>query len=83
MMKPGDQPAWPVARRDGNGQARIYEGMTKRESFAMAAMQAYIAGSIQTLPKHADVVKWSIEMADQMIDGLNPLTTVADGESDA
>ena len=65
MMKNGDMPAMPI-EINGFGQyaPEVYVGLTKREMFAMAAMQGLLADSnVQTI----SAVNIAVECADLLL----------------
>ena len=65
MMKNGDMPAMPI-EINGFGQyaPEVYGGLTKREMFAMAAMQGLLADSnVQTI----SAVNIAVECADLLL----------------
>lgn len=50
-------------------------GLTKREAFAMAAMQGYLASyPSDSSPNAVNVAKYSVEYADALIEALNKET---------
>ena len=69
MMKNGDMPAMPI-EINGFGQyaPEVYGGLTKREMFAMAAMQGLLADSnVQTI----SAVNMAVECADLLLRKLD------------
>ncbi len=69
MMKNGDMPAMPI-EINGFGQyaPEVYGGLTKREMFAMAAMQGFLADSnVQTI----SAVNMAVECADLLLRKLD------------
>ena len=74
-MKNGDMPAMPI-EINGFGQyaPEVYGGLTKREMFAMAAMQGILSNpsAIDVITSStADwVVKGSLLAADALLNGL-------------
>ena len=73
MMKNGDTPAMPTPYADlaQNGSRELYcteSGLTKREMFAMAAMQGLLADSnVQTI----SAVNMAVECADLLLRKLD------------
>ena len=68
-MKNGDMPAMPI-EINGFGQyaPEVYGGLTKREMFAMAAMQGLLADSnVQTI----SAVNMAVECADLLLRKLD------------
>lgn len=72
-MKNGDMPAYPQSYEKDETRAKIMEaglkvkGMTKREAFAMAAMQGIIANDGGGPP---DVAHRAVVMADELLKQL-------------
>ena len=69
MMKNADMPAMPI-EIDGHGQyaPEAHTGLTKREMFAMAAMQGLLADSnVQTI----SAVNMAVECADLLLRKLD------------
>ena len=69
MMKNDDMPAMPI-EINGFGQyaPEVYSGLTKREMFAMAAMQGLLADSnVQTI----SAVNMAVECADLLLRKLD------------
>jgi hypothetical protein len=70
----GNDPASPVLMQPDSLQNETSLGLTKREQFAMAAMQGILAKrDIDDLMKGqvVDVAGLSVDMADLLIDALN------------
>ena len=65
MMKNGDMPAMPIEINGFRQYApEVYGGLTKREMFAMAAMQGLLADSnVQTI----SAVNIAVECADLLL----------------
>ena len=66
MLNNSDMPSSPVFRSDGfmarGNDGEKYRGLTKREAFAMAAMQGFAAANEQystTEFMAGDAVKWA------------------------
>lgn len=76
-MKNGDLPAMPIvmvteqSQYNGNTYAEVkqsYDGLTKRERFAMAAMQGILSNGVDfTLHEDKDVAKAAIIHADNLL----------------
>lgn len=71
-MKNGDLPAMPVPEQllqDESGRYTIHQtGITKREMFAMAAMQGLVSSGMDwTLYDHRDVSEQAVIMADALL----------------
>lgn len=59
----------------GFKQLQADRGLTKREAFAMAAMQGYLASyPSDSSPNAVNVAKYSVEYADALIEALNKET---------
>ena len=82
METKGNDPASPteVAYVDGvlcgiqtGNSSGISIGLTKREQFAMAAMQAYAGADYvgNTGVPHEEIAKWAVNQADALINALN------------
>jgi len=73
MKTNGNEPAYPTTEYDNNGYAIRGFGLTKREQFAMSAMQAY-AGADHVgnsgMP-HEEIARWAVNQADALIYALN------------
>ena len=69
-MKNADLPAMPqnnsetLCRQTGTANP-LHSGLTKREQFAMAAMQGILSGTKSMLS--ADIVEASVAFADQLL----------------
>jgi len=76
MNTQGNNPAYPLmpSHTDPNSvMGENYQGMTIRQQFAMAAMQAY-AGADHVgnsgMP-HEEIAEWAVKQADALIVALN------------
>ncbi len=82
-MENGNQLAFPVSETQHTGFAhsgeKIYTavhsgGLTKREMFAMAAMQGIMSGRNETIEQRGyppqEVALWSIQIADELLKQL-------------
>ena len=78
-MKNGDMPVTPVVGSNGRIQAftddegfsAMATGLTKREAFAMAAMQGLAAGDTDNRATHEDLAIGSVIMADALLKELS------------
>jgi hypothetical protein len=62
----GDRPAYPT-------NARMYseaQGMSKRELFAMAAMQGILSGHMASEGREKSIADQSVRMADELLKAL-------------
>jgi hypothetical protein len=77
-MNNGDKPAAPidfkysVAHGSLKKVHEMHSGLTKREAFAMAAMQGFLAGDgFEFLAKSEETIAmWSVSMADALLAAL-------------
>lgn len=74
-MKNADKPAFPIKGIDNEDyleQCELAKGLTKRERFAMAAMQGYCGGEWtgQSGIPHSKIAEWSVGMADTLLNEL-------------
>ena len=76
MKTNGNDPANPVLTQSASMQNETSLGLTKREQFAMAAMQGMynngvmtISGSIDRSPDGIDIM--AVQAADELINALN------------
>jgi hypothetical protein len=61
-----------TAYPSGNVFGFISDGrLTKREAFAMAAMQGHAANAAFEAASKQQICRWSVEMADALIEALN------------
>ena len=67
-MENSKQPAFPFTWQNNDGEPCAETGLTKREYFAVKAMQGYV------VERHAQVesdmkkiAEWSVKMADQLL----------------
>lgn len=72
-MKNSEQPAYPVTRRIGNNITETAYGISKREYFAVMALQGILSsrGLQQALSR--DSIYWedyAIEIADKLLEKL-------------
>jgi hypothetical protein len=61
-MNNADMPAVPV-----QDARRYYPGLTKREAFAMAAMQGLLANPETTPASAQEIAEWSVYQADALL----------------
>lgn len=47
------------------------KGMTKREIFAAMAMPGFLANDVENQATNSNIAKWSVDLADRLIDELN------------
>lgn len=66
-MNNANAPAYPS---HGSMGEVAYQGLTKREAFAMAAMQGCLASDREQALTQGQVVDWSIRLADAMLEEL-------------
>lgn len=75
MMKNADMPAMPI-ELNGFGQfaPEVYTGLTKREMFAMAAMQGLLSDPNMTLTSAINVAVEAADLLLRRLDGedINP-----------
>jgi hypothetical protein len=69
MTNPDDL-AFPLQFEHETVGKGFYTGLTKREIFAMTAMQGILSKEIRQY-QSADLVRWSVEFADALISELN------------
>ena len=68
VKEKGNRPAFPSETNNN-----FYLGLTKREYFAVLAMQGYCGGEFtgQSGMSPESIAKWSVEMADALLTELN------------
>lgn len=66
-IKNGDMPAMPIFPDTGAGHAAAHHGLTKREQFAMAAMQGFCADGGMNPDNIPDA---SVRVADALLSEL-------------
>ena len=72
-MNNGDAPAAPISEEETDridGSVKIYTGLTKREAFAMAAMQGLIPATIDLGECYDDQASHAVEMANALLKAL-------------
>jgi len=73
-MKNSDSPANPTLYQDlTNGSGEMYcdnTGLTKRESFAMAAMQGFCTCAVEEDMSDKIIAKFSVKVADALLKEL-------------
>ena len=76
MSENGNSPAYPVEVEWLDGKPRGKQtssrsawesGLTKREAFAMAAMQGFLANEQNGSEAAADIAQWSVVTADALL----------------
>ena len=67
MTTNANKPAYPLWSEEG----KVLSGLTRREAFAMAAMQGYIANSLAWDKEMEDIARWSVKQADALIAALD------------
>ena len=71
MLNNSDMPSSPVFRSDGfmarGNDGEKYRGLTKREAFAMAAMQGLLSSSMGNQTMHGEIVNRSVNIADALL----------------
>ncbi len=74
MSNIGSEMAFPLISPDGMA---VNQGLTKREHFAAMAMQGYCGGEFtgQSGMSQESIAKWCVDMADALINALNPTTS--------
>lgn len=67
-MKNADMPAMPIPP-DNNGQVEghPYPGLTKREMFAMHAMQGLLSNSTEWAEVHYELSRKAVDIADVLL----------------
>ena len=75
-MKNGSTPASPIEFKSapnlsGNVSIEQWSGMTKREEFAMAAMQGLCAGNIENRGTYEDISIGAVLLADLLLEELS------------
>lgn len=69
-MKNSAQPAYPTRP----GQTPNVNGLTKREAFAMAAMQGILSGRNEVIEERGypptEVAQWAVQQADELLKAL-------------
>ena len=72
-MKNGEQPAYPTEYAK-HGKQSI--GLTKREAFAMAAMQGIMASNECGVAHHPETAaSWAVSVADALLEELSKTKT--------
>ena len=75
-MKPnnGDLPAMPIKYIDDYGDSNVFRGLSKREQFAMSAMQGLLSGQNGDADLYESAPDWvrnvseaSVEFADALL----------------
>ena len=75
----GDMPVTPIVMESGHPyhasqvcfeNTPLVTGLTKREAFAMAAMQGLIASDIENIYTTTDIAEISVTQADALLKGL-------------
>lgn len=69
-MKNADMPAMPISEEETdrvNDGITIYTGLTKREHFAIVAMQGILAGDVNNEIYEKDVVEMAVSHADALL----------------
>lgn len=69
MTRPDDA-AYPMIDYANGGIQLVEHGLTKREAFAMAAMQGFL-GHEDAFNSPRACAKWAVEQADALIAALN------------
>lgn len=75
-MNNADQPAYPLlgyqrgADSNIHPEPVIYEGLTKREEFAKAAMLGLLASDYSTKIDTVKIAEWSVAQADDLLAAL-------------
>lgn len=79
--KNGDMPAYPLTEEqiDHSERGNGYEGLTKRETFVMAAMQGLLSnqGIIDTLGVDNEISVAAVKHADELLFELSKTDGVA------
>jgi hypothetical protein len=70
-MNNGDKPAYAHCMVDPSSGASLIEpGLTKREMFAMAAMQGILSGHMASEGREQSIADQSVRMADELLKAL-------------
>lgn len=67
----GNQPAYPWQCSEDGNRKEVYPGLTKREQFAMAAMQGMLCADDTGALSVDKIAEWAVQQADTLIATLN------------